>query len=195
MRGSIKPHLKSSFKIWIEMPTVGGKRKREVLIVRGTRKEAEAKLAERISAIEAGDYSRAGNMTFEPCLRRWLVARKATLANKSYDRYEAIVNDYLVPAFGTLPVKKLTPLHIEDALNAWRLSDRKNRKPGKISPRTVHHIFSTLKSALNQLCRWNLITRNPCSAITPPSKGHTEIKAIRCGQFIQDFADVSLDGP
>ncbi len=35
------------------MPTVGGKRKREVQIVRGTRKEAEAKLAERISAIEA----------------------------------------------------------------------------------------------------------------------------------------------
>jgi hypothetical protein len=63
MRGHIKQRSKGSYTVWIELPRVNGNRRRETFTVRGTRKEAEGKLAERISAIECGDYSRAGKMT------------------------------------------------------------------------------------------------------------------------------------
>lgn len=198
MRGHIRRRSKRSFTVWIELPRVNGKRKREVLTVIGTQKQAEAKMSERIAAIEGGDYSRAGKMTVTECLNRWLSSRESSIGRETLARYKSITNDYLIPSFGSVPLKKLTPLHVEDALAAWRTAKRKDRKAGKLSQRTVHHIFSTLKNALKQAVRWNLITRNPCDAVTPPSIGHADVQALdeaRAAALIRALENTPLAVP
>lgn len=142
------------------------------------KKEAEAELAKRIHEIERGDYSRPGKITVAECLQRWLNSRRSKVGHKTYDRYEGIVNYYLAPALGSTQLRKLTPLHIEDALSEWCVAERKNRKKGQISQRTVHHIFTTLRAALRQAVGWNLLVKNRCDSVAAPSKGESEVAAL-----------------
>ncbi len=197
MRGHIRQRSPGSYTVWLELPRVQGRRQQETFTFRGTRKEAEAKLAERISQIERGDYSAPEKMTFADVSARWLAARKPNLSARTYDRYDGICRDYLLPAFADLQIRKLTPLHVEDAIARWRTAKAKNR-PGMLGPRTVHHIFTTLKTILAQAIRWNLIVRNACDAVTPPSKGHSEVRALNenaAQALLRGLAGSSLAAP
>jgi integrase len=199
VRGHIRAWRKpGTFKIWIELPVVDGKRQRETLVVHGSRKEAEAKLADRISAIERDDYSRSGKSTVADVTEKWLKARKPNIGAKTYNRYEGIVRDYIKPTLGEVRLRKLTPLHIEDALTKWRSAVPKKRKAGTLKPRSIHHVFSTLKAMLAQAKRWNLMSRNPCEAVDTPSKGHSEVLALDedgALALLSGLRDTSLAAP
>ena len=122
MRGHIQAWGKkpNTYKIWLELPPVKGKRKQETFVVHGEKKYAEAKMAERIVQIERGDYSRADKSTVAQAAERWLKARKGSVGARTLSGYEAVVRDYISPALGNVQLRKLIPLHIEDALATWR---------------------------------------------------------------------------
>lgn len=202
MRGHIRAWRSAGvFKVWLEHPTVDGKRKRETFVVRGTKKDAEARMAERIAAIERSDYSRAERSTVADLADRWLKARKPNIGAKTFSRYQGIVRDYIKPTLGDVQLRKLTPLHVEDALGRWRNvvpTARKSRKAGKLGQRSLHHNFATLNTMLKQAVRWNLIARNPCEAVLAPSKGRAEIAALDEDQavaLLSGLRDTSLAAP
>jgi hypothetical protein len=177
MRGHIRAWRKpGTFKIWVELPVVDGKRQRETLVFHGSRKEADAKLAERISAIERGDYSRSDRSTVAEAADLWLKARKGSVGARTLSGYEAVARDYIKPAFGTLKLRKLTPLHVEHALAKWREGNgvKKQKVKRPLKPRSVHRIFATLNTMLKQAVRWNMISRNPCESVTTPSRGRSD---------------------
>ena len=177
MRGHIQAWGKkpNTFKIWLNLPPVKGKQKQETFVVHGSKKEAEAKMAERITEIERGDYSRAGRLTVSKAADRWLlkVLDSPKVGAKTYNRYEGIVRDYIKPYLGHVQLRKLTSDHIDDAVAQWRKAVPIGRKKGTLKERTVHHIFVTLKTMLRQAVRSNMISRNPCDSdsVEAPSKG------------------------
>jgi hypothetical protein len=94
------------------------------------------------------------------------------VGRKTLTRYTGVVDEYLIPSLGHVALRKLTPLHIEDALAAWRKAQPKNRNSGELSLRTVHHIFTTLRTALTQAVRWNLNSQ-------PVRCGNTAVQGTR----------------
>jgi integrase len=196
VRGHIREWRKpGTYKIWIEHPKVDGKRQRETFVFRGSKKDAEAKMAERIAAVERGDGSHLDRSTVAEVAEKWLAARKGSVGAKTLDGYEEVVRDYIKPAFGTLQLRKLIPLHIESALAKWRLAGARERK---LSPRTLHRVYATLNSMLKQAVRWNIIARNPCDAVTAPSRGRAEIAALdekNAIALLDGLPGTSLSGP
>jgi integrase len=182
MRGHIRAWGKKpgTFKIWLEHPTVDGKRQRETLVVHGSKKDAEAKMADRIAQIERGDYSRSDHSTVAQAAEQWLKARKGSVGARTLSGYEAVVRDYINAAFGELRLRKLTPLHVEHALAKWREGNgvKKRKVKRQLKPRSVHRIYATLNAFLKQAVRWNMIVRNPCDAVNAPSRGRAEIAAL-----------------
>lgn len=155
-------------------------------------------MAERIAAIERSDYSRAERSTLSDAADRWLRARRPNVGAKTYARYEGIVRDYIKPTIGDVQLRKLTPLHIEDAISKWRDAVPKKRLGGRLGNRSLHHLFATLNTMLKQGVRWNLIARNPCEAVSPPSKGRAEIVALdEAGAvaLLEGLHDTCLAGP
>jgi hypothetical protein len=54
-----------------------------------------------------------------------------------------------VPALGTIRLTELRPEHVEKAKRRWATEPAGRRKKKVLlSPRTVHHVFSTLRTAL-----------------------------------------------
>ena len=78
----------------------------------------------------------------------WLATVREEITPKSHERYAEIVENFLIPALGNLPLVKLTPSHIQEAYNVWANGGRRDGKAGGLSARTRRHIHRILRSAL-----------------------------------------------
>jgi integrase len=83
---------------------------------------------------------------------------------KSHERYSEIVEHFLVPALGNLPLTKLAPSHLQQAYNEWITGGRRDGKDGGLSPRTRRHIHRILSSALTRAVEQQVMARNPADA-------------------------------
>ncbi len=184
MRGSIAPYkgkYGTSWKIVVDTgKDADGKRHQKRITFKGTRKEAERKLAEVITSIERGVYADPGRQTLAEYLHRWVEHKAADLAPRTLDSYRLIVDKHLVPALGNTRLADLKPLHIQEyyrkALEDGRMDNKKNRKG--LSPTTVLYHHRVLREALEQAVRWQLLERNPAAAVTPPRKDRREITVM-----------------
>ena len=99
-------------------------------------------------------------ITVSEFLNRWLSDHAAmNAAPSTLTRYRQIV-ERLAPLVGALQLQELRPPHIQDAY-ARLLEDG-------LAPRTVLHHHRVLREALQQALRWQILTRNPADAVTPP---------------------------
>jgi hypothetical protein len=87
-------------------------------------------------------------MTLRQWLTMWLATVREEITPKSHERYAEIVENFLIPALGNLPLVKLTPSHIQEAYNIWATGGRRDGKAGGLSARTRRHIHRILRSAL-----------------------------------------------
>jgi integrase len=65
-----------------------------------------------------------------------------------------------VPAFGHIPLQKLTPEKVQ-TVYVQKLKDG-------LAPRTILRIHSVLRAALENAVRWNLVSRNIAKLVTLP---------------------------
>ena len=106
------------------------------------------------------------------------------VAPKSHERYAEIVEHFLIPALGNLPLVKLTPSHIQEAYNTWAIGGRRDNKEGGLSARTRHHIHRILRSALARAVEQQLVARNPADAFRKrlPKVEHREMMTLSAEQ-------------
>ena len=79
-----------------------------------------------------------------------------------------MVSRYIVPAFGTVKLAKLTPVRVQSLYRS--LQDK-----GKHA--TARYVHATLHRALGQALRWEMIERNPAELVTPPRQKKSEVAA------------------
>jgi integrase len=177
-----KKRLRADAQNWLMVVEAGydidGKRQQKYRSFTGDRATAEQKLRDFIDEVKSG-FVIDERLTIGAYLAKWL-AHKGTegLAARTLLRYEGIVRDYLTPTLGSVPLAKLGTAHVKDAIGRWRSSKRKDRKKGALSERTIFHIFSTLKSALADAERDELVRRNVCKAMRAPSKGQSAVHGV-----------------
>jgi len=180
MRGHITKRGKDSYSIIIRQgkdPNTG-KYLQSWFTVKGTKKDAEKKLAELLHQMDTGMFMKPGKTTLADFLERWLKDYAyANLAPRTAEGYETIIRQHLIPKLGSIPLTQLKPEHIQKYY-AETLSNGRSDGKGALSSLTVRHHHMTLHNALKCAVKWGLLVRNPVDSIDAPRTTHTEMKVM-----------------
>ena len=82
---------------------------------------------------------------------------------------------------GAIPLTKLKPVQISDAYTRALSSGRRDGKGG-LAPTTVVYMHRLIKHALTQAVRWELLSRNPADAVSPPKVERTSLTTFDMAQ-------------
>jgi integrase len=167
MKGTIHKRSPGVFLIAIDHGRdAKGKRIRKWTTFKGTKREAQDECARLITELKAGNYVEPSRTTVAQYLELWLKDIKSRVSKKTHERYGEICRNNIDPLLGQLRLDSLKPIHIS---GAWAKALESGRVDGgALSPRTVHHMHTVFKSALEQAVDWEILLRNPAAKIDPP---------------------------
>jgi integrase len=153
-----------------------------------TKKQAEHKLRDTITAINNGTFVLPSKMTVGGYLNKWLEDYATnSVGPKTFERYAQFIHQHIIPALGDKYLDKLRPIDIQEyyseALKTGRLDGK-----GGLSALTVLHIHRLLHKALVQAVKWQMLVRNPVDAAEPPRIERKEMKVISGDQITQLIA-------
>src|SRR2546426_11847816 len=92
-----------------------GKRRIVTTTLSGDRKAAERELRRLLREVDTGEHVDPTRLTVRAWLTHWLDTVRQEVSPKSHERYAEIINNFLTPALGNLPLTKLAPSHIQEA--------------------------------------------------------------------------------
>ena len=144
MKGHIRQRGKRSFELKFDAGRhpATGERNIQYTSFKGTKREAQVKLAELIASVGKGAYVEPSKATVADFVRarvdQWEAAGDITA--RTAQRYRQLVENQIAPHLGTKALQKLTPLDVE----AWHTTLR----TGGLAARTVGHSHRVLSKAL-----------------------------------------------
>ncbi|WP_317915120.1 DUF3596 domain-containing protein [Cupriavidus metallidurans] len=100
-------------------------------------------------------------LTVESYFDTWLKRKKVELKASTYTGYELIVNRWVIPKFGKLPLSELKRAAIRDWLAV--IDDAKEKK---VSNKRLSNIQSCMRSALGDAAADEIIDANPLAGYT-----------------------------
>jgi integrase len=183
MRGHIRKRGKDSYTIVLNLGTdpETGKRRQQWVTVRGTRKDAERRLAELLHRLDTGTFVKPSKTTLADYLQRWLEEYvRPNLSPRGSERYESIARVHLVPSLGAIPLTQLRPEHLQRQY-ASKLSDG-------LSPRSVRYQHVVLHKALQTAMKWGLVARNVGDGVDVPRARQAEMQTwdeYEVGRFLE----------
>ena len=136
---------------------VAGETRRLARTFRGTRPEATAELQRFVT--ESGAGLQGGSSVTAAVLLESFMST-ATLAPTTRQDWSSIIDRYLIPELGDVPLWKLTPRDCDQMYQRLRL--------GGLGASRVRNAHVVLHRAMAQALRWGWITRNPVSDATRP---------------------------
>ena len=159
---------------WIGQADLGwseGKRKRR--FVTGTsRKDVQERLANLVREHQLGLLPKGGKVTTGAFLQSWLDEIATPRVRPStLQRYRELTAHW--SDLNRIPLEKVSASDVQRVLNA---------KSKQMAARTVHHMRSVLRTALNAALRRQLITRNAASLADPPRVVRAELAVLTEGQ-------------
>jgi hypothetical protein len=121
---------------------------------RGTKREAQVKLAELIAAVGNNSYVEPSRITVADFVRaridQWEGA--GDISPRTVQRYRELLDNQITPHVGRMLVQKLKPLDVEQWHTALRATG--------IAARTIGHAHRVLGKALRDAERNEVINRN-----------------------------------
>jgi integrase len=166
----------------------------------GDRRAAEKELRRLLRTLDTGEHVDPTRLTVRQWLTTWIATVREEVAPKTHERYAEIVENFLAPALGNLPIAKLAPGHIQDAYNKWATGGRRDGKAGGLSARTRRHIHRILRSALERAVEHQLLARNPADAFKKrlPKVERREMKTLsaeQCRQLLEAIKHTRIYWP
>ncbi|MDT3681202.1 MAG: site-specific integrase [Truepera sp.] len=144
--------------LWQAATTIGydenGKQLRKT--VYGKTKEEVRKKLEDLRQQASSTGIPIEDPTLGAYLERWLTEKARQVKPRTVESYRYTVEKYIAPKLGRVRLGKLTPLRIQAALG--EIAD-------EVSPHTSNYCRSTLRTALDQAVKWQLLPRNPAAAV------------------------------
>ncbi len=196
MRGHITKRGKDSYTIVLDLgrdPSTG-KRKQQWLSVKGTKKEAEKKLSELLTQLDAGVYIKPSNTSLAAYLERWMKDYvQPNLSPRTAEGYNTIVTQHLIPKLGKITLTQLRPEHLQKYYSEM-LERGCVDKTGGLSAQTVRHHHTALHKALQTAVEWGLLSRNVADAVKPPRTQRPEMQVWSEDEITQ-FLEYSKKTP
>jgi integrase len=169
MKGHIQQRGKNSWRLKFDAGRDDvGNRKIQYHTFRGTKREAQVRLAELIASVAGNAYVEPNKITVAEFVRnridQWEAA--AHITARTAARYRELAENQIVPHIGNKALQKLRPLDIEEWHTALRNSGRANRNGG-LAPRTIRHAHRVLSKALSDAVANEVITKNVAMTKVP----------------------------
>ena len=162
MRGNITKRGKNSWRLKFDAGRdSNGKRKIQWHTFRGSKRQAQVRLAELIASVGAGNYVEPNRVTVADHVRgridQWESA--GDISARTAQRYRELTNNQIAPHIGTVTLQKLRVADIENWHATLRTTGRARGKGG-VAPRTIGHAHRVLSKALNDAVRHGLVPAN-----------------------------------
>jgi integrase len=146
---------------------------------RGTKKEAEFKLAELISSVGKGSYVGRSTLTvyehISARIEQWESLGKITL--KTAECYRELLDNKIKPHIGSVAVQKLKPADVERWHATLKTRGRRDGAGG-LSARSIGHAHRLLSKALKEGLRHEIVVRNVAAVEPPPKVTDDEIQIL-----------------
>jgi integrase len=150
-----------------------GKRNIQYHSFKGSKKQAEIKLAELITSVSAGSYVEPTKLAVGDFARgrvkQWEAAGDITA--RTAQRYHQLVENQISPHLGAKTLQKLSRLDIE----AWHTALRS----GGLAARTIGHAHRVLSKALSDAENDSVIIRNVCKQRKAPKVPESEQAIVK----------------
>ena len=104
------------------------------------------------------------NITFYEFCRLWYTRHCSKLSPTTINRYKNILEQRILPAFGSLQLKKISAITIMSFLDHLK-GERLDGKEGLLSSRSLELIYKLIQSIFNKAVEWHFLIGNPCSDI------------------------------
>jgi Phage integrase, N-terminal SAM-like domain len=181
MKGHIQRRGAKSWRLKFDAGRdVTGNRKIQYHTFRGTKREAQIKLAELIASVAANAYVEPSKVTVGEFVRnrvdQWESAGKITARTAA--RYRELAENQIAPYLGNTVLQKLRPLEIEGWHAVLRNSGRA-RGGGGLAPRTIGHAHRVLSKALSDVVENELVTKNVAATKAAPKPPDDEMVIVR----------------
>jgi integrase len=187
MKNGIRKRGKNSYAIFISLgkDPVTGKYNYHWETVKHTKKEAERRRFELLHQLDNGIFIKPGKTTVAEYLERWLRDyAKPNISARSYERYTGIIEKYLIPEMGNIPLIQLKPEHIQRHYT--------NVRNQGLKPETIRFHHAVIHKALQTALKWGLLNRNPADGVDVPKNGHTEMQTWDDFE-VRQFLDTAKD--
>lgn len=172
-RGHIRPHG-DAWRLYVYAGTdpVTGKRQQKTRVVQGTRKDAEAALADLLGEVNRGQHSGSRTRTLGHALQAFIAHKAVSLEVTTVATYKAQLA-FIPDRLKDMPVGKVDVEHLE-ALYAHLRKKGRIRDKGPMTPKSVRHVHQVIHGALELAKRRKWITVNPAAEADVPADRRRE---------------------
>lgn len=127
--------------------------------------------------VKGGSSTQYDKMKFKDFANNlYMKSHGSTLKAKTRREYEIHLHDRLLPYFGEMYLKDITPLDIRH----WLASlERIDGSGVPLSENSKGVFFRTLSAILGKAYEWELIDSNPCEKVKQPRKAQSDVKALQ----------------
>ncbi len=166
--GYLEKRENGVYRISVEGPRdpLTGKRTRVRRTVRGTKKDAEAELAQML--LDSPESAGNAHSTLGSLLEQWADTAAHTIAPTTFRSYLSLAQKHIIPALGDVKIKNLTA-HELDRFYAALITRR------RLSTSTVRQVHVVIRRALQQAVQWGWLTRNVAELATVPRQEKSNI--------------------
>ena len=152
MKGSMRQRGSAwELRVYLGADPVSGKPRYVTKTVQGGKREAQKVLNELVVAAERGTIAKT-RTTVGELLDAWLELSSADFSPKTVRETSGMIERYLRPALGDLPVNKLTAATLDRFYRSMLDGGGHDGRP--LSPGTIRRVHGILRRALTQGVRW-----------------------------------------
>jgi integrase len=176
------------------------KRRYRYETVRGSRRDAERRLAELLGDAAAGHGGSSRTVRFTELVEVWWDASTRDLSPNTRIGYRGILDRYLLPTFGHRRTDRITPAEL-DRWYAQLLDGKARVAVQPLSAVTIRKIHNLISAILATAVRWGWLTANPAErtrpprarsgVVNPPEPADVE-RALRAAKLVSDELHVFL---
>jgi hypothetical protein len=142
MKGHIQQRGKNSWRLKFDAgrDEKTGERKIQYHTFRGTKRQAQLKLAEMIASVAQAKYVEPNKITAAEWVRGRITHWEASgdISARTAERYRELLENQIEPRIGTKLLQRLRTLDVEEWHTVLRTSGRADGKGG-LAPRTIGH--------------------------------------------------------
>ena len=115
MRGHIVKRSKDSYSIKVSLgKDATGQYKYQWVTVKGTKKDAEKRLAELLHQLDKGTFIKPGKLTVGEYLAKWLKDyAELNCSPKTVESYQQLINSHLITEIGNIKLVELEARHLQ----------------------------------------------------------------------------------
>lgn len=148
---------------------VGGRRR--AVYYGDSQDEVRRKINRAVRALDTGTFVQSRGRRLGPFLDQWLQeVVKPSVRPWTYVGYEVNVRLHIKPHLGSARLEDLTPMDVQRWMNRLTAEG--------LSAKSVRLIRATLRAALNQALRWQMVQRNAATLVEPPRGPRAEIRPL-----------------